>query len=66
MNILRALIGRESRAKTPYQTLVIHWLTRVTDDPAVQGAGLVNIIGKGSHKDCRNRMPCIEGKASTL
>ena len=39
MNFLRALIGRESRAKTPYQTLVIHWLRKVTDDPAVQGTG---------------------------
>ena len=39
MNFLRALSGCESRAKTPYQALVIHWLRKVTDDPAVQGAG---------------------------
>jgi len=35
MNFLRALSACESRAKTPYQTLVIH----LTDDPAVQGTG---------------------------
>jgi hypothetical protein len=40
--------------------LVIHWLTKVTDDPVVQGAGPINIIGIGSHEDCRNRMPCID------
>ena len=54
MNFLRALIGRESRAKTPYQTLVIHWLTKVTDDSPVQGAGPIIIIGVGSHEDRRN------------
>src|SRR5262249_21973230 len=52
--------GRESRAKTPYQTLVIHWLTKVTDDSPVQGAGPIIIIGVGSHEDGRNRMPCID------
>ena len=53
-------MGCESRAKTAYQMLIIHWLRKVTDYPAVQGTGPINIIGIGSHKDCRNRMPCID------
>ena len=53
-------MGCESRANTPYQTLVIHWLTKITDDPVVQGAGPINIIRIGGHEDCRNRMPCID------
>jgi hypothetical protein len=53
--------GRESRAKTPYEILFIHWLTKVTDDPVVQGgARAVNIIGVGSHENCGNRAPCID------
>jgi hypothetical protein len=40
--------------------LFIDWLTKVTDDPVIQGAGPVNVIGIGSHKDCRNRVPCFE------
>ena len=60
MNFLRAVTGRESRAKTPFQMLFIHWLAKVTDDPVVQGADPVNIIGIGSHEDCRNRVPCID------
>jgi len=53
-------MGCESRAKTAYQMLIIHWLTKVTDDPVVQGASPINVIGVGSHEDCRNRMPCID------
>jgi hypothetical protein len=36
--------------------LFINRLTKVTDDPVIQGAGPVNIIGVGSHEDCRNRV----------
>ena len=46
--------------KTPYQMLFINRLAKVADDPIVQGAGPVNIIGVGSHEDCRNRVPCID------
>ena len=40
--------------------LFINWLAKVADDPIVQGADPVNIIGVGSHEDCRNRAPCID------
>src|SRR5262249_60011096 len=46
--------GRESRAKTPRQALFIHRLAQVTNNPVVQGAGLVNIVGVGRHEDCRD------------
>jgi len=36
--------------------LFINRLTKVTDDPVIKGAGPVNIIGVGSHEDCRNRV----------
>jgi hypothetical protein len=40
--------------------LFIDRLTKVADDPIVQGADPVNIIGVGSHEDCRNRVPSID------
>ena len=40
--------------------LFINRLAKVADDPIVQGADPVNIIGVGSHEDCRNRAPCID------
>src|SRR5262245_54117381 len=46
--------GRESRPKTPRQTLFIHRLAQVTNNPVVQGASLVNIVGVGRHEDCRD------------
>src|SRR6478736_5698093 len=54
--ILRRVTGCQSRAKTPFQMLFIHWLTKVTDDPVIQGAGPVNIIGVGCYEDCRYRV----------
>ena len=45
--------------KAPFQMLFISRLTKVANDPIVQGAGALNIIGEGSHEDCRNRVPCI-------
>ena len=36
--------------------LFINRLTKITDDPVIQDAGPVNIIGVGSHEDCRNRV----------
>jgi hypothetical protein len=35
-------------------------LAKVADDPIVQDANPVNIIGVGGHEDCRNRAPCID------
>jgi hypothetical protein len=43
--------------KAPFQMLFINRLAKVADDPIVQGADSVNIIGVGSHEDCRNRAP---------
>jgi hypothetical protein len=39
--------------------LFINRFAKVTDDPVVQGAGSVNVIGVGRHEDCGNRAPCI-------
>ena len=60
MNSLRRLTRLESRTKTPYQMLLINRLTKVTNDPIVQGAGPVNVIGVGSNEDRRNRVSCID------
>ena len=46
--------------KTPCQMLFIDWLTKITDDPVVEGARAVNVIGVVGHEDCRNRMSRIE------
>jgi hypothetical protein len=40
--------------KTPYQIPLINWLVKVTNDPVVQGASPVNVIGLGSNEDRRN------------
>ena len=40
--------------------LFINRLAKVADDSSVQGAAPVDIIGEGSHEDCRNRAPCID------
>ncbi|MET0639332.1 MAG: hypothetical protein ABWZ19_04860, partial [Hyphomicrobium sp.] len=45
------------RTKTPYQMLLINRLTKVTNDPIVQDAGAVNVVGVGSNENCRNREP---------
>ena len=46
----------ERRTKTPYQMLLIKRLTKVTNDPMVQGAGVVNVVGVGSNEDRGNRV----------
>jgi hypothetical protein len=58
--IFRRVTGRESRAKTPFQMLFIHWLTKVTDDPVSQGAGPINIIGVGRYEDRRNSVARLD------
>src|SRR4051812_19971331 len=57
--LFRQLSRRESRAKTPHQMLLINWLTKVTNDPIVQGASPVNVIGIGSNEDGRNGVPYL-------
>src|SRR6266436_2449922 len=37
--------------------LLINWLTKVTNDPIVQGASPVNVIGVGRNEDRRNGVP---------
>jgi hypothetical protein len=37
--------------------LLINRLTKVTNDPIVQGASPVNVIGVGSNEDGRNGVP---------
>jgi len=46
--------------KTAYQMIFINWLTKVTNDPIAQDLGTVNVVGIGSNKDCRNRIPLID------
>ena len=40
--------------------LFINRLAKVTDDPFIQCADPVSVIGVGSHEDCRNRAACID------
>jgi hypothetical protein len=46
--------------------LLINRLTKVTNDPIVQGAGAVNVVGVGSHQDRRNRVPRIHEVSAKL
>ena len=39
--------------------LFIDWLAKVSEDPVFQGSGSVNIIWKGRHQDCWNRVARI-------
>ena len=60
MNSLRsAQLTREPREGTVSE-LLINWLAKVINDPIVQGAGPVDVIGVSSHENCRNRVPCID------
>ena len=56
----RSFIGPENCVEAPFQMLFIKRLAKVADDPIVQGAGMVNVIGVGSHEDCRNHTSCID------
>jgi hypothetical protein len=40
--------------------VLIHRLTQVTQDPIVQGASSISIIGKGRHEDCRYRVARVD------
>src|ERR1700719_4445658 len=50
----------ERRTKTPYQIPLINRLTKVTNDPILQGAGAFNVVGVGSNENCWNRVPCLD------
>src|SRR5262249_8036400 len=53
----------ESLANASCELLFIHRLAQVTHDAVVQRASLVDIIGKRSHEDRRNRLAGVD-KAS--
>ena len=59
-NSLRPAHLTRSRAKTPYQMLLINRLAKITNDPIVQGAGAFNVVGVGSHENCRNRVSGLD------
>src|SRR5262245_405220 len=56
--LLARLACPERRTKTPNQMLLINRLTKVTNDPIIQGPGAINVIGVGSNKNCRNFVSC--------
>src|SRR5258708_3176073 len=57
--LVRQLCTRESGTKAPHQTIIIHRLPKITDDPIVQGACPISVVRVGSNEDCRNRVPRI-------
>src|SRR6266404_9155060 len=58
--LVRQLCKRESGTKTAHQMLFVHWLTKITNDPIVQGACPVSGVRVGSNEDGRNRVPCVD------
>src|SRR6266436_7489697 len=58
--LVRQLCTRESGTKTAHQMIIIHWLTKITDDPIVQGACPISVVRVGSNEDCGNRVPCVD------
>src|SRR5580704_5716422 len=50
----------ESRAKAPFQLLVVNWFAKITDNSFPQSAGARLVIGIGCYQDRRNRAPCLD------
>ena len=50
----------ESRAKTPHEMLLINGLSKVANDPIVQGAGTDVVVRIGRYEDSRNCIPRID------
>src|SRR5215469_969094 len=61
--LFRRLSRPESLANASCETLFLHRLAQVTHDAVVQRASPVNVIGKRSHEDRRNRLARVD-KAS--
>src|SRR3954449_2375570 len=59
-SLLRWPCRAESRANTSCEIVLLHRLTQVTQDPILQGASPVSIIGKGGHEDCRYRVARLD------
>src|SRR5205814_7266529 len=58
--LLKRARRSESRANTSYEIVLIHRFRQVTQDPIVQGASPVSIIGKGRDEDCRYRAARVD------
>jgi hypothetical protein len=50
----------ESLMKAAEEMLLVNWLAKVTNDPVVQGAGPINVIGVGCNEDRWNRVARID------
>ena len=50
----------KSRPKTLFQAILINRLGKVTIDSILQGAGPVDIVGKGGNEDGRYRVPHLD------
>jgi hypothetical protein len=46
-------------AKTPHEVLV-NWVAKVTNDPVVQTAGPVNVIGVGNNEGRHTLLPRLD------
>jgi signal transduction histidine kinase len=58
--LLGRLAGPERRAEALQQTRLVNGLSKVADDPIVERAGPVGVVGVGSDEDRRNRVPGID------
>jgi hypothetical protein len=58
--LLGRLAGPERRAETLQQTRLVNGLSKVADDPIVERAGPVGVVGVGSDEDRRNRVSRID------
>ena len=57
MNSLRAQLPGEYTANALYKFLFINRLAEIAENPVIQGALAVHIIGEGSHKNSWNGSP---------
>jgi Histidine kinase-, DNA gyrase B-, and HSP90-like ATPase len=58
--LLGRLAGAERRAEALQQTRLVNGLSKVADDPIVECAGPVGVVGVGSDEDRRNRVSGID------
>jgi hypothetical protein len=57
---LGRLAGSERRAEALQQTRLVNGLSKVADDPIVERAGAIGLVGVGSDEDRRNRVSGID------
>ena len=58
--LLGGLAGAEGRAEASQQTRLVNGLPKVADDPIVERAGPVGVVGIGRDEDRRNRVSGID------